>query len=252
MKSKSMQFLKILVGILLFLTIFFGERKTIIFPVIVLGLTSILLITVVPKIHFHLPNFKRFKKEPTEPEHTDTRTMLLCQLSHRITDKLHSAYADATWDWCRKPNVGRLINGKTERICLSGVPDYTHAEISLDLYGTLYLQFMKIEPFSQAVGKKSAAPAEEPPVVDCHSWYSLVGEPVLSGIITDLNARGFTKLMILENGDISIMEDKTPVVKESLNNFPGKTYWKELSGIFSENGLKAAIQDTALELSGSN
>ena len=159
MKSKSMQFLKILVGILLFLTIFFGERKTIIFPVIVLGLTSILLITVVPKIHFHLPNFKRFKKEPTEPE-------------HRITDKLHSAYADATWDWCRKPNVGRLINGKTERICLSGVPDYTHAEISLDLYGTLYLQFMKIEPFSQAVGKKSAAPAEEPPVVDCHSWYS--------------------------------------------------------------------------------
>lgn len=116
MKSKSMQFLKILVGILLFLTIFFGERKTIIFPVIVLGLTSILLITVVPKIHFHLPNFKRFKKEPTEPEHTDTRTMLLCQLSHRITDKLHSAYADATWDWCRKPNVGRLINGKTERI----------------------------------------------------------------------------------------------------------------------------------------
>ena len=61
MKSKSMQFLKILVGILLFLTIFFGERKTIIFAVIVLGLTSILLITVVPKIHFHLPNFKRFK-----------------------------------------------------------------------------------------------------------------------------------------------------------------------------------------------
>ena len=250
MKSKQMNFLRALVGILLFLTIFFGERRTVIFAVIIAGLAILLLLTVIPKLHFHLPDFKGIQRKPTETERTDVRSMLLCQISHRITDKLHSAYADATWDWCKKPNIGRLINGKTERICLSSVPDYSHAEVSIDVYGTLYLQFMKIDPFSQAI--KSKVKMEVPPIVDCHSWYSLVGESTLSELITDLNARGFTKLSILENGDVSIVEDKTPVVKDTLHNFPAKTHWKELSGIFSDNGLKATVTDSALELSWAN
>lgn len=240
------------VAALLILALFFpGLERTLFLKIAVLGLMGVLLFTLLPRIH--LPKLPRHPAKPRQKKSSpspsdDMRTAFLCQLSHRITDKLRSAYGDATWEWCHQPNVERLLMGKTERITLSHVPEFTHAEISMDTFGALHIQLLKLQAFAQAPGP-DANPPKEPPVVDCSAWYELVGESLLSRLVTDLNARGYSKLTILENGDITILEADEPVVKETFDQFPGKTYWNELASIFTENGLKAAVTDTALELS---
>ena len=253
MKSKGMLYVKILASAAILLAIFFPEQyRRYAITIILSGAAVILLVSILPRIH--LPKMSRNyfwtpRKAAKVPPSDDVRMALLCQLSHRITDKLSSAYADATWDWCKKPNLERFLQGKAERIQLTNVPEFTLAEVSMDTYGTLHLQLMKLKTFSEIVGQEPEPNDVRSTTVDCAAWYELIGESVLTGLVTDLNARGYSKLTIREDGSIVIMEQEKPVVKETLENFPAENYWNELISIFTENGLKAAIAENTLELS---
>ena len=97
-----------------------------------------------------------------------------------------------------------------------------------------------------------AVPAEEepePPVVDVNVWYELIGQKALENIITELNANGYTKLSIKENGDVVINRQKKESVQATLDAFPGKPYWEELITVLEENELKGKITGSCLQVS---
>lgn len=178
-------------------------------------------------------------------------TALICQIGHRITDKLRSAYPQATWNWEKQPSIKRLLSGQTIRIQLMQAGDYTHAEINLDSYGSIQFHLLIIKDLSGSSVPEDDGKETEPPT-DCASWYELIGKDILQQVITDLNARGYSSLSINENGDVFIMEKDTPVIKERFDNFPGRKYWKELSKILEENELKVKNQGSTLVLSWRN
>ena len=97
---------------------------------------------------------------------------------------------------------------------------------------------------------KSNNPAEAPVHVDPESWYSLIGKPLLTELIGDLQARGHQKLFINEAGEIFIFDNNNrPEIKDTFQHFSPRDYWAALKDIFHRDELKAKETENTLELS---
>lgn len=182
----------------------------------------------------------------------DQETMLR-HIALRITEKLKSAYPDATWVWQDKPELKAVLNGQTVRIITDGIENNTHADISFDRYARVHIDMLVVEEFAAKTAEQPEASVPEaekvPDVVDVRVWYDLIGRNTLEALVTDLNANGHTRLTIKENGDIVIIRNKKEEVKTHLENFPTKNYWNELINIFKENELKAVARKDGLGIS---
>lgn len=185
-------------------------------------------------------------------EHQDE--MMLRHIALRITDKLKSAYPHATWQWQGKPLLQNILRGSTVRISVEDMAEFTHADITFDRFGRIHVEPMIIGSFASPpvpddTNTEPAEAAPEPPVVDVNVWYELIGQKALENIITELNANGYTKLSIKENGDIVINRQKKESVQATLDAFPGKPYWEELITVLEENELKGKITGSSLQVS---
>lgn len=182
----------------------------------------------------------------------DQETMLR-HIALRITEKLKSAYPDATWVWQDKPELKAVLNGQTVRIITDGIENNTHADISFDRYARVHIDMLVVEEFAAKTAEQPEASVPEaekaPDIVDVRVWYDLIGRNTLEALVTDLNANGHTRLTIKENGDIVIIRNKKEEVKTHLENFPAKNYWNELINIFKENELKAVARKDGLGIS---
>lgn len=177
---------------------------------------------------------------------------LLLHLSLRITEKLKSAYPNATWQWKEKPSLHELLAGATVRIAVENMEQYTHSDITFDRFGRLHVEPMRIGNFSPMEGTADVSEEDakpDPAVVDVRAWYELIGQHILESQITELNANGHSKLTIKENGDIVINRQKKEVFVTALEAFPGKNYWNELVTILEANELAAKIAGNTLQVS---
>lgn len=179
---------------------------------------------------------------------------ILQHIRLRITDKLKSAYAEATWQWDKEPDLHDILAGKTFRILVENMESYTHADISFDRFGRIHVEPMTIGAFSPAENKADADDAdtlapEEPAVVDVRVWYELIGQKILTEQITELHAKGHSKLTIMENGDITVKNQKKDILKATLDSFPAQNYWQELVSILAEDQLTAKITGNSLQVS---
>ena len=177
---------------------------------------------------------------------------ILRHLSLRISEKLKSAYPNAVWQWVAKPTLLELLNGITVRIAVENMDKYTHADITFDRFERIHIEPMSIGSFvlsdtDSDETKEEATP--EPAVIDVKVWYELVGRQMLESQITELNANGYSRLTIKENGDITIKRQKKEVFITKLESFPVKNYWDELVTVFEENELTAKISGNTLLIS---
>lgn len=177
---------------------------------------------------------------------------ILQHIRLRITDKLKSAYAEATWQWDKEPDLHDILAGKTFRILVENMESYTHADISFDRFGRIHVEPMTIGAFSPAENNAddtdTSAP-EEPAVVDVRVWYELIGQKILTEQITELHAKGHSMLTIMENGDITVKNHKKDMLKATLDSFPAPNYWQELVSILAEDQLTAKITGNSLQVS---
>ena len=203
-KSKSLKILKSVV-LVLFLSLLFvpdNINRSVIAGIALAGILGSLLFLIVPRLpRIPSPALKRKSAYSSgNPDGiTDMETLLWRLISYQITGKLKSAYPDATWEFTKEPNVDSLLNGDAQRIRTFHTKEYNFAEVRLDRYGELVLSMMTIE---------SLKPKAEPPgtdfigQVDPQSWHTLIGKPLLSNLIGNLQAKGHQKLFISENGDL--------------------------------------------------
>ena len=177
--------------------------------------------------------------------------MMLRHIALRITDKLKSAYPHATWQWQGKPLLQNILQGSTVRISVEDMAEFTHADITFDRFGRIHVEPMIIGSFaaSPVPDATEAVPAEAEPEPPVNVWYELIGQKALENIITELNANGYTKLSIKENGDIVINRKKKESVQATLDAFPGKPYWEELITVLEENELKGKVTGSCLQVS---
>ena len=177
--------------------------------------------------------------------------LLLRHVNHRISAYLRSAYPDLTWEWCEKAPEKIILQGGVGRIRVFGVPDYDHADIRIDQQANISCDMIRIVPLEAAGGQKpgedKVPPNRQP--VDPQIWYEVQGRKVLETLVADLNSRGHSHMVLHEDGDVCVMENKAEVAKEHLANFPEKVYWDRLVQVFERNGLAAEITAAGIQVS---
>ena len=191
---------------------------------------------------------------PPSPFHREKEEAVMLQhIALRITDKLKSAYPDATWKWKAEPSLQSILSGSTHRIIVDAMEKYTHADISFDKFARIH-----VEPLILGTFKPSPAPGQpddedtdekEPDVVDAKVWYEMIGHKILETQITELNCKGHTKLTVKENGDIVIRKQGKDILTGSLDAFPAKNYWKEIIGLLEADELNGKIAGETLQIS---
>lgn len=252
-QKNGIRFLQLIV-LILFAAAFFvpeNHNRQLITGIAVVGIIGTLLIILLPVIPNMLKPLRtalrKKKRRITSGEYvTDTESLLWRQISYQITGILQSAFPKATWEFIKKPGIDSLLNGKYIRIRTCGTNDYNFAEVHMDQYGGLRLQMMTIETLKPHASKDNE---EHAPQVDPESWYTLIGKPLLTNLVGDLQARGYQKLFINEQGEIYIQQGDTPEVKARFEYFPSREYWAVLEDIFIRDELQVTETDQALELS---
>ena len=187
-------------------------------------------------------------------EGSELERLLLGHISCRISEKLKSAYPQATWQWC-SPRPVSIIRGGTGRIRTFNTEDYTHAEVTVGEYFKIAFKMMKIVDFSAAANSGPEETADtkstneaEPQVVDPAVWYDLVGREVLTGLIRDWSTRGHSMLHIAEDGKVFFAEGADEIQAEELKEFPTKQYWPELGKCLEKDDLKTQLQENRMEV----
>ena len=241
----------------------------------ILGSILFLVISKMPRIS--APSFlkrirlpKIAKRQKRKETFFDIETLLIRQVSYQITDTLKSAYPEASWEYTKPLKVESLLNCDTFRIRTFHTEEFIFADVALDRYGHLKLFLTSVRDLTPLPGQKNpdapdaelssaktsnaeplnSDPQTEPPLrVDPESWYSLIGKPLLTDLIGDLQARGHRKLFINETGELFILNGNTPEVKAAFEHFPPKDYWTALTDIFTRDELKVAENNNTLELS---
>lgn len=199
------------------------------------------------RLRHHRKRFPASKGSPDisawmqEPDSIPAETLLLRHVNHRISAHLRSAYPGLTWAWEEKRPEKLALSGGTGRIRVFGVPDFDHADITLDQQANITCTMLRIVPLAD--NEDSIPPEGQPSAdrqpVDPHVWYEVQGRAVLEALVTDLNSRGYSCLTLHENGDACVEEGQQEVTKEHLAGFPEKVYWNRLVEVLESNGLTA-------------
>lgn len=269
-EHKSIKILKAAALVLFLALLFTPEQmnRSVIVGIAIAGITGSLLFLLIPMLpHIPVPSFlrnicshiHRHQKQKQKDPVFDMETLLIRQISYQVTDKIKAAFPDASWEYTRPVKVESLLNCDIIRIRTFHTGDYNFADVSLDRYGHLKLFMMTITDFTPLPGQKNPDhpetngpenPAEPPVHVDPESWYSLIGKPLLTELIGDLQARGHQKLFINEAGEIFIFDNNNnPEIKDTFQHFPPRDYWAALTDIFHRDELKAKETGNTLELS---
>ena len=257
------------VAIILFLALLFTPEqinRPVIVGIAITGIAGSFLFLLIPMMpHISVPfslrntHTHKRKKQKKEAPFFDMEKLLIRQISYQVTDKIKAAYPDASWEYTRPIKAESLLNCDLIRIRTFHTGDYNFADVSLDQFGHLKLFMMTITDFTPLPGQKNPDgaktdhpenPAESPVHVDPESWYSLIGKPLLTELIGDLQARGHRKLFINEAGEIFIFDNNNnPEIKDTFQHFPPRDYWAALTEIFHRDELKAKETGNTLELS---
>lgn len=192
----------------------------------------------------HKAALKTSKKEKKYHKPDQEKISAEVHLSHRITDKLHSAYPNATWRWKGGLSNEFLEKGGSARIETSDTDEYNEAEITLDRFGRIGIEMIKAVGINDVIrDADKTAPVEF--TSDVRVWYELKGKDVLTETINELNAKGNKTLSISEDGSITVGEG-TEVGK--LPSFPSKTLWSKLAEVIEGEGLKIVQNEASLDI----
>lgn len=175
-------------------------------------------------------------------------SVLLQHVNHRISSYLKSTYPDTKWEWISADPVNAVLQGGEGRIKLFGVEDFNEAMVTFGDNARINFHMMRVVPLSVVQGKetegKDRVPASLP--VDVGVWYDASGKAILADLVADLASRGFSKLIIRENGDVCVTQDNEEVVQDTLFNMPAEVHWPLLAKVLAKNGLAATVEDTGI------
>lgn len=178
--------------------------------------------------------------------------VLLRHVSYRISAYLKSAYPDVTWEWQEKHPEKIITKGGITRIRLFGIPDFNFAEVMFDQHANIDCDMLRIVPLAKLnVSESESKPVRTLPQqpVDPAVWYDLQGRQVLENLVADLNSRGHSSLIILENGDICVWQDGAEVEQDKFKNFPAKMHWSGIAKVLENAGLAASVEDNGIAVS---
>lgn len=211
---------------------------------IVVGIWSMCLWYRLRKVHRVC---KRQPKERTmqiidlEP---DYKKLFSQQLQLRVQEKLLGKFPGAVVDLCEKEVEQLATTGKMVYVPIQKADDYCHIGISLKDSGEITMSLFSLVSLDEVREKKKTMPAEKE--VDVEQWFTQKGQMLLTELITNMNSRGYTKLSINENGDVTVKENGRNVLKDHFQEIPSKKHWTKLKDLMEEEDVQVQVSGKQL------
>ena len=212
------------------------------------AITNAVLFCIGHKKFFRSQSFKRAVKSTRHDRKSSDSPLDFkyskIQLGHRITDRLHSAYPNSTWDWKDMPTASLFTDGGSVRIATANTDAFKEAEVVVDNIGRIEVNMLAVSSIKEIV-KTECEEAETDYTVDVKMWYDRRAASYLTELITDLNSKGTKTLTIDKDGRIKIDDNKEV---GTLNAFPAKNLWKQLISVLEDEELKAVEVENGIQI----
>lgn len=227
-----------------------AAQWTVFAALIVWGIVSGTVFCINRKELFKSASFKRAAKKAEKATTKESDRPLdfkysVLQLSHRITDKLHSVYPDSSWQWTDRPTAKLFTDGGRIRISTMNTAEFEEADILLDTIGRIDIKMLRASGISDII-KKASPNADTEFTIDPKVWYEQRGKQALTNIIAEQNSQGIKSLSIDEEGNVTL-ENSRQV--DTLDAFPTKNLWKKLIELFEEEQLTVVETENSIQLS---
>lgn len=179
----------------------------------------------------------------------NAQVTMLRHINFRITEKLHRAgYSEATWSWCCNAPLDVVMKNGTARIRTFETGDKNYADVSFLPNGHVKISMMQIEELDQPQPDDATNTNKDSSILDLSNWYELTASQKIRDMIDEIAARGNRKLFLNENGELFIVQNGQKKVLSKLGFMPEKSRWKELTPLFADDDIVAAVGNEALTL----
>ncbi len=176
--------------------------------------------------------------------------ILMRHVNFRITDKLKTAFPQATWEWVDTIPMNLVMDGGIGRIKTQHTGEFNYADVLFGEYAGIRFRMLKMVDFNTdsmecATEVKEQSDAEG---YDVSSWYNIAAQQTLINIITELNTKGHSSLVVNEDGSVHTEGSELETALAILENMPQKSYWEELAKVIAGEGLNVAIKENSIKL----
>lgn len=97
--------------------------------------------------------------------------------------------------------------------------------------------------FESIQGTKNLMENEEQNI---EQWFTQKGQQLLTELITNMNSRGYSKLSINENGDVTVRENGRNVRKDHFHEIPPKESWARLRELMMDEDVQVQVSGRQL------
>ena len=171
----------------------------------------------------------------------DYKKLFVQQTYYRIQEKLRTKFPNVSVEISESELYKIACEGKTIYAAIDQAEHYTHLSVALAKNGDLIMNLfslVNLDMIHQTTDQIQQVIEEDTQV---EQWFERKGQQLLTELLTNMNARGYSKISINEEGDVMVREDGRNCVKDYFKEIPPKKDWQKLKELMSKDGVNVQV-----------
>ena len=171
----------------------------------------------------------------------DYKKLFVQQTYYRIQEKMRTKFPNVSVEISESELYKIACEGKTIYAAIDQAEHYTHLSVTLAKNGDLNMNLfslVNLDMIHQTTDQIQQVIEEDTQV---EQWFERKGQQLLTELLTNMNARGYSKISINEEGDVMVREDGRNCVKDYFKEIPPKTDWQKLKELMSKDGVNVQV-----------
>ena len=171
----------------------------------------------------------------------DYKKLFVQQTYYRIQEKMRTKFPNVSVEISESELYKIACEGKTIYAAIDQAEHYTHLSVALAKNGDLIMNLfslVNLDMIHQTTDQIQQVIEEDTQV---EQWFERKGQQLLTELLTNMNARGYSKISINEEGDVMVREDGRNCVKDYFKEIPPKKDWQKLKELMSKDGVNVQV-----------
>ena len=171
----------------------------------------------------------------------DYKKLFVQQTYYRIQEKMRTKFPNVSVEISESELYKIACEGKTIYAAIDQAEHYTHLSVTLAKNGDLNMNLfslVNLDMIHQTTDQIQQVIEEDTQV---EQWFERKGQQLLTELLTNMNARGYSKISINEEGDVMVREDGRNCVKDYFKEIPPKKDWQKLKELMSKDGVNVQV-----------
>ena len=171
----------------------------------------------------------------------DYKKLFVQQTYYRIQEKMRTKFPNVSVKISESELYKIACEGKTIYAAIDQAEHYTHLSVALAKNGDLIMNLfslVNLDMIHQTTDQIQQVIEEDTQV---EQWFERKGQQLLTELLTNMNARGYSKISINEEGDVMVREDGRNCVKDYFKEIPPKKDWQKLKELMSKDGVNVQV-----------